>query len=1030
MASQKRDLSEGPEGPDGQGGSGQSARAPKRSRKAVNCEPCRASKLKCDRKRPCSGCEIRGTTDQCYPEETALAAKDDPALSFLEIRGEIERIQSLLRMLEAALPRPADSASGHKDSGIDKSGIYDAFSDGAPHAAWERFSQQAKMRLEPLYVGPSAAPAALLLGRSEKLGFPGPLLSHDPPEILDKSECNALLQEYYSLPNHEVLFEHLIHFFFESCTFFMAMLNQNLWLEEWRLERARGDKSNILTLGTVYLIAAIALSHLPENDPIGGLLPKELNVNELGQRWYAASRRCIAQYRSLRAPPSLPYVEHLLLRCHYLYISQTIPTGSWAGKGDLNAAVLALALHRDPGNWKISPVEIERRRWAWWNFVSLDRWQAFVFGRPLSVQSHHFDTKFPISEPPQTSPSPFAPPPFDPNTSYHLAKFRLIVILGDILRDALSTRPEGISFEAVKAHDQSLDQWKNSLPFDLRLDDVNMLSRGLMATSPLAIRKIMLQSVWLRTISCHVRFSLHQQYTVPRLCPELHASAGEHGKMNLSLATMEGLQATIHAANTVIDVLRELVSACYSNVFIAQPGYISWSENALFSAAMFYADLLIAKPDQPSREMYRERIRNATTSLNSIERFIPHAGQGRIVLSAIAPLYNDTLDETTRGEEIEVVRRLTFPSLDCSMINLQVQLAQVPIAALTSATGSPQSARKKIGMASPTSTKGASPGELAPHAYAPVSPASPIEGRGSSRASLLSSTIVGEEKDATEASLASKFEGSEYAVPPFVSAAGMTYESSMHPMMPSFSGVPLSQTLSSSHASSFSSPSNVSQSYPDGPPMGQIPEFASEQSLPPSSIPVQSAQSAGQSSHSSSSPATDTLFGSQPQSNPQPLPDQYPMGAFSMQAQQPPQFGAYSNPSHSSYDSTSSPKNSLPYGIPQSSQPFFQQEPNPGHNPSYATQIPSHPSQTSIPQFFPSNHELPPPTETGRFQPHTVSAGPMPAFLSGLPVGGSTQPPNQGPPSQTHSQGQMPGYGDGQRSWPSQQPQPAYSGWA
>src|SRR5260370_10776189 len=32
-------------------------------------DPCRASKLKCDRGRPCSGCVLRDTTALCYPDE-------------------------------------------------------------------------------------------------------------------------------------------------------------------------------------------------------------------------------------------------------------------------------------------------------------------------------------------------------------------------------------------------------------------------------------------------------------------------------------------------------------------------------------------------------------------------------------------------------------------------------------------------------------------------------------------------------------------------------------------------------------------------------------------------------------------------------------------------------------------------------------------------------------------------------------------------------------------------------------------------
>ncbi|OBZ71773.1 hypothetical protein A0H81_08203 [Grifola frondosa] len=44
---------------------------PKRARKAINCEPCRNSKLKCDRNRPCSSCVLRGTTAQCYQGQDA-----------------------------------------------------------------------------------------------------------------------------------------------------------------------------------------------------------------------------------------------------------------------------------------------------------------------------------------------------------------------------------------------------------------------------------------------------------------------------------------------------------------------------------------------------------------------------------------------------------------------------------------------------------------------------------------------------------------------------------------------------------------------------------------------------------------------------------------------------------------------------------------------------------------------------------------------------------------------------------------------
>ena len=386
---------------------------------------------------------------------------------------------------------------------------------------------------------------------------------------------------------------------------------------------------------------------------------------------------------------------------------------------------------------------------AWWNYIALERWQAFVvrtcdqerfidltlprlqFGRPITVQPSHFDTRFPIEGP--LSPNHTV---YDfPNLMY-LANFRLVVILGNILVDALS--PQSAPYEHVKTHDKALEMWRDTLPPDLRIDDALSVARGLTISTPAKVRCITLQGIYLRMKMHHIRFVLHQQYASATVCPVLSPqTCPEYTKSdNARSGITECLEATVHSASRVIDFLREMIPMCSSNLFLALPGHVSWSEsyshngvrstnlmrltgaNPLFSAALFFAVLLIARPEMPSKELFRQQVQKAMKCLGQLEPYAPQSGNGRVVLQALVPLFEDDLDDAARADQIEALTSLTFPSQDGPLFSLRRRFFIRPVnVPLLSARTRGGRVKRRVDY---TTSDGQLPGEIILHPTSPT----------------------------------------------------------------------------------------------------------------------------------------------------------------------------------------------------------------------------------------------------------------------------------------------------------------------
>jgi hypothetical protein len=278
-----------------------------------------------------------------------------------------------------------------------------------------------------------------------------------------------------------------------------------------------------------------------------------------------------------------------------------------------------------------------------------------MFGRPLAIASHHFDTQLPS----------YCDPALDSTGRLYLpniALFRLAYILGDIMDDAVSVRPT--PYESVQANDRALVKWMDTLPEELDLDEYRV-ARNLASSNP-ATRRLGVQSVIIRTSYYHIRFTLHRPYA--------SAASASHGPMKSGLADpaklAQSLEIAVSAADKLITLVGQSRPDFLANSSLAVPGHMNWGPFHCFSAAMFFSFQLIANPDQPGAGLFRANIRKAIATLEQ-SRGSPLVDKCFDILQELAPLYSVEFQQEgaeSRAKKqaavLGTVRKLAFPYHD------------------------------------------------------------------------------------------------------------------------------------------------------------------------------------------------------------------------------------------------------------------------------------------------------------------------------------------------------------------------------
>jgi len=289
------------------------------------------------------------------------------------------------------------------------------------------------------------------------------------------------------------------------------------------------------------------------------------------------------------------------------------------------------------------------------------RWQAFMFGRPLTIASHHFDTQLPS----------YCDPSIDKSGRLYLpniALFRLAFILGDIMDDAVSVRT--VPYENVQANDRALTQWMDNLPPELDLDEYRV-ARSL-ASPNLATRRLGVQSVIIRTSYYHIRFTLHRPYASanPNTSQPSSSSSASKASTISPEKQAQSLEIAVGAADKLITMVGQSRPDFMANSALAVPGHMNWGPFHCFSAAMFFSFQLIANPEQPGAGLFRQSIRKAISTLEQ-SRGTPVSDKAYAILTALTPLYSPEFPQMApeerdklRAQTLGVVRKLAFPYHD------------------------------------------------------------------------------------------------------------------------------------------------------------------------------------------------------------------------------------------------------------------------------------------------------------------------------------------------------------------------------
>lgn len=325
----------------------------RRPRKPLSCEPCRHSKLRCDRQLPCSTCLRRGWQASCSYSPASCR--------------RVPQRRRVLHAIERPLPQPQPQPQHqHQHQPSEPSepetelGLPRSQSPEAIQSRWD--AVLCRPPVEPTPPAPTDVPFALSFGPGRPVAE---LLAAIPPDPV----CEYLVTRYFATLSP--LF-HILH-------------GPTFQKQYWAFLQ-NPQQTDLSWLALLYAICGLTLKTIPPTDPGLAELWKDSStprdLSALSLRCREAAMMCLSQDQFL-VRHNLNTLEALLILIHTIANTEGTEYG-WVLLG--NAMHIAIALRCHINGDSPNFIERERRRRCWAGILILHTDQTLLY-RDIDMSS-------------------------------------------------------------------------------------------------------------------------------------------------------------------------------------------------------------------------------------------------------------------------------------------------------------------------------------------------------------------------------------------------------------------------------------------------------------------------------------------------------------------------------------------------------------------------------------------------------------------------------------------------------------------